>query len=50
MMMRSLRGLFFLGSVDKLGLFEDDIGGSNNGSDDSNDEHDGAVDHHEGRR
>ena len=42
--------VFFPGSGDKLGLFEDDIDGSDNGSDDSNDEHDGAVNHQEGRR
>ena len=37
--------VFFPGSDDKLGLFEDDIDGS-----DSNDEHDSPVNHQEGRR
>ena len=39
---------FFPGSDDKLGLLGHRW--SDSGSDDSNDEHDGMVDHQEGRR
>ena len=43
--------VFFPGSDDELGLFEDDVDGSDSGSDDdSNDEGDGVVDQQEGRR
>lgn len=42
--------VFFPGSDDELGLFEDDEDGSDSGSDDdSNDDGEGAVDQQEGR-
>ena len=42
--------VFFPGSDDELGLFEDDEDGSYSGSDDdSNDEGEGAVDRQQGR-
>ena len=42
--------VFFPGSNDELGLFEDDEDGSDSGSDDdSNDDGEGAVDQQEGR-